>query len=400
MLSTIATAKILFVNEVCRHGARAPEVDGATEKFKNGKGMLTASGMRQHFMIGDQMRKRYVKTSPEDDKLLSEHFKHDEVYVRSTQVHRTIQSAESQMLGMFPLKSEEKDINSFNITKYQPVPIHNFGLYVDDMVAYGVWPFMVNDYLRRSKDPQIWEKYDKHFRPLIYEQISKAFNISAKDIDFKDIYPLSDILWAEDFEGIQNRFNFTDDEWNIVKQIQLPCLVELLSDTSNKIMVSRMVNPVVEMMKSKIGLPFNATLVEPFVKSKFLFFSSHDYQLSHILRFLAPTNLDYKWIEYASVLLYELHSIDTPSCSGSKSKDCFIVKVFYNFEQLQLPGCAKLDCSFEEFESYIEKIGLNYDQMDEICSKEELLPEAEGVTLFNPENMINLQFFIYIKNYK
>ena len=325
--------------------------------------------------------KRYVKTSPEDDKLLSEHFKHDEVYVRSTQVHRTIQSAESQMLGMFPLKSEEKDINSFNITKYQPVPIHNFGLNIDDMVGQANWPFMMNDYIKRSKDSKIWEKYDEHFRPLIYEQIAKAFNISSKDIEYRDVIPLSGILWAEDFEGIQNRFNFTEDEWNIVKQIEFSYIVELLSDTSNKIMVSRMINPVVEMMKSKIGLPFNATLVEPFAKSKFLFFSSHDFQLSHILRFLAPTNLDIKWIEYASVLLYELHSIDIPSCSGSKSIDCFIVKVFYNFEQLQLPGCAKLDCSFEEFESYIEKIGLNYDQMDEICSKEELLPEA--VNLMN-----------------
>ena len=391
MISTLASAKILFVNEVWRHGARAPEIDGATEMFKNGKGMLTSSGMRQHYMIGNQLRKRYVKNSPQDDKLLSENFKHDEVYVRSTQVHRTIQSAESQMLGMFPFNSSDADaINTFSITKYQPVPIHNYGQYVDDMVAYGSCPFMVNDYLRRSKDPQIWEKYDKHFRPLIYDQISNAFNISSKDIDFINIYPFSDILWAEDFEGIQNRFNFTEDEWKFVKQIQLPSLVELLSDVSNKIMVSRMVNPVVEMMKSKIGLSFNETLVQKFVKSKFLLFSSHDYQMSHILKFLAPTNLDYKWIEYASVLIYELHSIETPECVGSKSKDCFTVKIFYNFEQLQLPWCKKLDCSFSEFESYIIKTGLNYDQIQKQCYKEELLPEAENIKLFNKGDMFNL----------
>lgn len=274
--------------------------------------MLTSSGMRQHYMIGNQLRKRYVKSSPEDDKLLSEKFKHDEVYVRSTQVKRTIQSALSQMLGMYPLDLNNTNIlNAFNITEYQQVPIHNYGQYVDDIVAYGRCPFMVNDYLRRLKDPKIWEKYDNHFRPLIYDQIAKAFNISADDINFQNVNPLSDILWAEDFEGIQNRFNFTKEEWHLVKQIQLPSLVELLSDVSNKIMVSRMVNPVVEMMKSKIGLPFNQTLVQPFVKSKFLLFSSHDYQMSHILKFLAPTNLDYKWIEYASVLLYELHLNDT-----------------------------------------------------------------------------------------
>jgi len=246
---------------------------------------------------------------------------------------------------------------------------------------------MVNDYVNRSKNPEIWQKYDKYFRPLIYKQIAAAFNITADDIDFQEIYPLSDILWAEDFEGIQNRYNFTEKEWDIVKQIQLPCLVELLSDNSNKIMVSRMINPVVEMMKSKIGLSYNQTLVSSFKMAKFLLFSSHDYQLSHILKFLAPTNVNIKWIEYASILLYELHSKDTAQCYGSKTKDCYIVKVFYNNDQLKLPGCAKLDCTFSEFEAYIAAVGFDYNKIDEFCHSEDSLPEAKNVKLFEPSNM-------------
>jgi hypothetical protein len=100
--------------------------------------------------------------------------------------------------------------------------------------------------------------------PWAYDQIASAFNISADDIDFIDIYPLSDTLWSEDFQGIEKRYNFTDEEWDIVKQIQLPSLVELLSNKSRKIMVSRMVNPVLEMMKNKIGLGFNETLIGDF----------------------------------------------------------------------------------------------------------------------------------------
>lgn len=346
VLLALTHAEILFVNEVCRHGARGPEVDYPMEGFPNGKGMLTASGFRQHYLIGHHLRKKYVKADKNDNsKLLSPQYEADEIYIRSTQYQRTIQSAEAQMLGLYPLGTgieikpelvtnsmphikihDEKDIleklqYQAIQDNYQPLPIHNFGLYVDDMTAYGGCPFLVNDYLNRSADPTVWKKYDDHFRPLIYDQIAKAFDIKPEDINFQEIYPLSDILWAEDFQGIQNRYNFTKEEWNIVKQIQLPSLVELLSDVSTKIMVSRLVNPVVEMMKSKIGLPFNETLVSDFKEAKFVLFSSHDYQLSHILKFLAPENLKYKWIEYASVLIYELHRYDRRSCEGSKAKN-------------------------------------------------------------------------------
>jgi hypothetical protein len=51
--------ELLFVNEVCRHGARAPETDTQPEGFPNGKGMLTSSGIRQHYLLGRQLRKRY-----------------------------------------------------------------------------------------------------------------------------------------------------------------------------------------------------------------------------------------------------------------------------------------------------------------------------------------------------
>jgi hypothetical protein len=406
--ASFSVGEILFVHEICRHGARAPEIDYPFEGFPNGKGMLTASGFRQHYLIGAQLKKQYVKENDQEQgKLLSPIYNSDEIYIRSTQYQRTIQSAEAQMLGLYPLGTarqlnpetiqnglphisihDEDEIlkklsNQALQGDYQPIPIHNFGLYNDAMTAYGDCPFMVNDYLNRTDDPKIWKKYDDHFRPLIFDQIAKAFNISSEDVNFQEIYPLSDILWAEDFQGIQNRYKFTAKEWEIVKQIQLPCLVELLSDTSNRIMVSRLLNPVVETMKARIGLPYNETLISEFKDVKFLFFSSHDYQLSHVLRFLKPQNVDIKWIEYASVMLIELHKIESPGCKYSKSKNCHLVKVFFNDSQLQLPGCKGLDCYFDEFENYIKKTGMGYEEMEKICHSEPPLLTEEKKAKFD-----------------
>jgi hypothetical protein len=77
-----------MVFEITRHGAR----NGLHSDFFNTSwipGELTGVGMRQHYLIGQQMRKKYV----EDYQYLSKSYNPLELYVRSTDVNRTIQSA-------------------------------------------------------------------------------------------------------------------------------------------------------------------------------------------------------------------------------------------------------------------------------------------------------------------
>ena len=53
--------------------------------------------MRQHYLLGKAIRKRYV----DDYKLLSPHYNHNELKVRSTLVDRTLMSAESHLAGLY-----------------------------------------------------------------------------------------------------------------------------------------------------------------------------------------------------------------------------------------------------------------------------------------------------------
>jgi hypothetical protein len=278
LISTLVYSKIAFVNEVCRHGARAPFLDESDTRFPNGDGMLTASGMRQHYLLGKQLATRYVSTEGEE-KLLSEEFDPEEIYVRSTQVKRTIQSAESQILGLYgldqglQLQSDqiEKALPHVNITdkdeilkqlgkdaiegRYRPIPIHNYPREHELIADYADCPYVMNDQNSRRHDPEVWKPFEDHYRPLIFQQLADIMNETIDEITFNEANYISDILWSEDFEGLPKRYNFTTEEWTYVKEIQLIHLQQQLSDTSNKIMISRMINPIIEMMKRKIGMP-------------------------------------------------------------------------------------------------------------------------------------------------
>jgi len=85
--------KLKLVIEVCRHGARAPQGDSNNLgiEWKEGFGNLTPIGKRQHYLIGQELRERYINK----EKLLSEHFNPEEIYVTSSKYNRTIASAYS-----------------------------------------------------------------------------------------------------------------------------------------------------------------------------------------------------------------------------------------------------------------------------------------------------------------
>ena len=105
LLLVIATSKmnLLFVEEIVRHGARAPEVlfDWAAnpeENFDAGA-RLTPMGMRQHYLIGQEIRRRYLQ---EYNLTGSLEYNFDDFKFYSTETHRTIESMQSQLAGLFP----------------------------------------------------------------------------------------------------------------------------------------------------------------------------------------------------------------------------------------------------------------------------------------------------------
>jgi hypothetical protein len=95
--------KIIFAWQMNRHGARAPflGVKNGVDAYKEYWTQieeLSDVGKRMLYLLGVKARKRYV----DEYGLLNEKYDPHEIYIRSTDVNRTIESIESFLQGFYP----------------------------------------------------------------------------------------------------------------------------------------------------------------------------------------------------------------------------------------------------------------------------------------------------------
>ncbi|XP_016050023.1 prostatic acid phosphatase isoform X2 [Erinaceus europaeus] len=129
-LAPPAVAKELkFVTLVFRHGDRSPIETFPNDPIKEsswpqGFGQLTQLGMEQHYELGQHIRKRYRS-------FLNESYKHEQVYVRSTDIDRTLMSVMTNLAALFP----PEGISIWNPDlPWQPIPVHTVPLSEDQLL--------------------------------------------------------------------------------------------------------------------------------------------------------------------------------------------------------------------------------------------------------------------------
>ncbi|XP_049565835.1 prostatic acid phosphatase isoform X5 [Orcinus orca] len=104
---------------VFRHGDRSPIETFPNDPIKEsswpqGFGQLTQLGMEQHYELGQYIRKRY-------EKFLNKSYKHEQVFVRSTDIDRALMSAMTNLAALFP----PEGISVWNPSlPWQPIPVH------------------------------------------------------------------------------------------------------------------------------------------------------------------------------------------------------------------------------------------------------------------------------------
>ena len=104
LISNISSEEtVIFAWQMNRHGARAPYlgvVDGVDVYKENWTQIeeLSGVGKRMLYLLGVNARKRYI----DNFKLLNRTYNPQEIYIRSTDVNRTIESIESYLQGLYP----------------------------------------------------------------------------------------------------------------------------------------------------------------------------------------------------------------------------------------------------------------------------------------------------------
>lgn len=372
-------AKLLSVIELSRHGARQALLPYPWNKFdwEVGLGEITHEGIIQQYLIGQELRSRYVTP----DSPIKGAYNLSHVHIRTTNIHRTFISAQAQMYGFFPegpqlmvpsnrlnivppfatqgLEQVIKTLGDYALpNKYQPVAI-----YVEEMLndfvlsAYTKACARMGEIIFETEQGKDYIQKVENYNKNIRSKLAKKLNIS--ELEFKDV------PWAADsFENIEfagfDRKSLIDDE--LYKQ-----LIEIrnygnsyLFDNEEGLHLAmsgfftEVLNTFDEVSKGK--------------SERFLsVYLSHDTQLVGMLRTLGA--YDGNGPPFASVFLFELHDVD-----GVK-----VVRFFYNDLELFPSFCGK-KCELSAFAEFVRSWAVK--NISESClpkGKRNLLSSIQNV---------------------
>ncbi|XP_015263064.1 PREDICTED: prostatic acid phosphatase-like [Gekko japonicus] len=203
--ATGAGRELKFVTAVYRHGDRSPVSTFPTNSYQEsiwpqGYGQLTRDGIKQQYKLGRYLRKRYGT-------FLSLEYKRKEIYVLSTDVDRTIMSAQSNLAGLFPPTGGQ--VWNQRIA-WQPVPVHTLPRKQDRLLYYPILdcPRFLK-LLKETMDSGAFKLKLKDYMPFVGEIAPKL------GYDVKTLLDVnSHKLWnAYDALLVQSLHKYRNDDW-------------------------------------------------------------------------------------------------------------------------------------------------------------------------------------------
>ena len=394
---SLAEDTLFFTLTHFRHGARAPifpsesESDDYGMKWTN-PGELTLGGHRMHYLLGVYNRKRYIP------KLLPEKFNPHDIYIISSNYNRTVQSALSQLQGLYPKDISNKlndiqkkysipELSKSNIDAMQPeidglgdaalpdyinlIPVH---IYSDLEMRYRLF----DNPKCKAKAKELMKPNDKN--EVIVNRINK-FNQEwkpyfekfftgdkAKEYDYETLEVLADLFITDISEGFEftefkNKTNLTDTDGKLIKLDMSPLFRELIE------YIKRRINREADIQEGK-KIDYRDYSVP-----KFVMVSGHDSMISVMLLFLGLMDGDRQkfWHVpvYAANIAFEVYNKNENYSRDDYSQ--YEIRVLFNGEQIE--GAV---FTLKDFIDKYNKIAWNSDQMAEFCGYKETKKEDEA----------------------
>ncbi|KAL3083928.1 hypothetical protein niasHT_036499 [Heterodera trifolii] len=336
--------ELILVQALWRHGDRSPTGTFRTdpnqeEVWPQGWGQLSPKGMAQHVILGRKLKARYI------DQLhfVSERYLNKEIYIRSTDINRTLTSAISNMVGFYSKGMPGKDYPSERESQwwphgFTPVAVHTIASYEDHIIPD------IPDVPcpRQSKIHEIMQNTPE-YRQLMDDNkqlFSDLSTFTGEKIDIFNFGLVADTLFIEDQyrdelphpmpEWTQNRtlreqitkMDFLLEEWingrglstfdGVHFDIELPrirggpILWILIGNMQNKLKcLSENVAESFSSLKSPIGSP----LCDWIRTRKYFAYSAHDTTIAALFSALGfnKTNFDVDgYPHYSACVTFEL----------------------------------------------------------------------------------------------
>ena len=351
--AAIAAEKLEFVILVIRHGDRAPfsNMKNAPYKWKYGLEQLTPAGMREEYNSGKLLRKRYI----DEMKFLKPSYENLSIYALTDPVNRTVQSAQSLLMGLYPPKTGpllgKKAVNAYAAPELEPK--------TNDGPAL---PY------RFQSIPIITTTEDSHLIMIPYLNYLKVL----KD----HVYPTD--AWQSKTKEVESNFvNWSKISGDKIDNLeaavgfggQLNCVIannkqlpkgitleeaEKVVDLTSWGLCAQFKNEVVSYISGAYLLNTMMENIKDAISKKkpykMVFYSGHDITLLPIMALLgAPLD---ETPEYAAHMELELYKIDDA---------IHTIKLRYNGEYVKLPIMnGEESCTLEALSKHVDELNKKY----------------------------------------
>ncbi|KAM3928064.1 prostatic acid phosphatase [Leptodactylus fuscus] len=332
---TNAEKELKFAVVIFRHGDRSPIMTYPKDKYQedswpDGFEQLTEIGMEQQYELGKYLRTRYSG-------FLNDTYSRNEVYVRSTDMDRTLMSAQANLAGLYPPVGRQ--IWNKNIA-WKPIPVHTVPLNEDKLLSFPLKN--CPQYNKLRKDTYLSKEFYNLIKPYkeFINSLQNDTGYSVKDLNegYK-WWIVYDALLCEQIH------NYTLPNWatkDVMEKLsQLSDMgFSTLFDVYKHHEKSRLQGGV---LVGSILKSFTNATTNPASKLKLIMYSGHDTTLAALHMALNVSNG--KNAPYAACHIFELYKGDDGE---------YTIEMYYRNDSsvkpylITLPGCSS-SCPLTKF---------------------------------------------------
>ncbi|XP_048756065.2 prostatic acid phosphatase-like isoform X2 [Ostrea edulis] len=333
--STLRLVQILF-----RHGDRSATHRYPLDPIKEtdwpqGYGQLTKLGMAQEYKLGQSMRNLYVGKL----NFLSPNYNRSKVFMRSTDMDRTLMSAYCVLAGLYPAENMSLEWNN----TWQPIPVHTVPLTEDYLLSsHAICPLLGTLHQEFISNNQQIKDLFRENQWLIHHVAKNA----GLPPTLNNLFDVQDPLFCENTHNMIN----TTSGWlaangtfqHIMALRDIPVGLTFPTPKIARLRSGVLLTEIVSNMKAKLNNK---------LEKEMLLYSAHDDTVAGLLsalKYFRYPEFPAVQPQYSTSVAIELHE-DSPSN--------FVVQVYLRNETnssnlhqypISIQGCSA-SCPFPKF---------------------------------------------------